>query len=230
MNTTLDNAPEREEIEQLLPWHAVGTLSRRDAARVEEALKRDADLARQYELVREELSETIVLNETLGAPSARAMQKLFAGIEAESGPAREVKPRFSFAQWVSERLSTLSPRTLAYSATAAALAIALQFGLLTGVAVNTALKPEGGFQTASGPETAGAGRGAFALISFKPEATIADINSFLETHRLTLVDGPRAGGMFRVRIADAPLAQGEAEQTLARLRQDASVRFVAPAP
>ena len=30
-------APEREEIEALLPWHAAGTLSRRDAPRVEEA-------------------------------------------------------------------------------------------------------------------------------------------------------------------------------------------------
>ena len=71
MTTTL-NAPEREEIEQLLPWHAAGTLSRRDAQRVEQALQSDPELARQYALVREEFSETIHLNETLGAPSSRA--------------------------------------------------------------------------------------------------------------------------------------------------------------
>ena len=80
-------APERQEIEELLPWHAAGTLSRRDAQRVEEALARDPELARRYALVREELGETISLNETLGAPSARALENLFAKIDAE--PARQ---------------------------------------------------------------------------------------------------------------------------------------------
>src|SRR5499427_10448468 len=75
------------EIEMLLPWHAAGTLSARDARRVEEALARDPELAKQYAVIREEFAETIGLNESLGAPSARAMQKLFAAIDAE--PARE---------------------------------------------------------------------------------------------------------------------------------------------
>ena len=39
---------EREEIEALLPWHAAGTLSRRDAQKVEQALASDTDLATQY--------------------------------------------------------------------------------------------------------------------------------------------------------------------------------------
>ena len=60
------NETERRDIEALLPWHAAGTLSRRDAQRVEAAIEQDHDLARQFELVREELSETIHLNETLG--------------------------------------------------------------------------------------------------------------------------------------------------------------------
>ena len=77
MNATKQEAPARQEsqeiqeiqeIEELLPWHAAGTLSRRDAQRVEEALARDPELARRYALVRDELGETIHLNETLGAP------------------------------------------------------------------------------------------------------------------------------------------------------------------
>ena len=43
----------------------------------------DPELARRFEAVREELGETIHLNETLGAPSARAMETLFAKIDAE---------------------------------------------------------------------------------------------------------------------------------------------------
>jgi hypothetical protein len=62
-------------------------LSRRDANRVEQALAGDRELARQYDLVREELVETIHLNETLGAPSARAMERLFAAINAEEARA-----------------------------------------------------------------------------------------------------------------------------------------------
>ena len=73
----------QEEIELLLPWHAAGTLSRRDAERVERALANDNELASRYEAVREELGEAIRLKRSLGAPSARAMQDLFAKIDAE---------------------------------------------------------------------------------------------------------------------------------------------------
>ena len=107
-------APERQDIEALLPWHAAGTLSRRDAERVEQALASDRELARRYELVREELDETIHLNETLGAPSARAMEKLFAAIDAEAPVAK--KASFNFVGRVVEFMSSFSPRTLAWPA------------------------------------------------------------------------------------------------------------------
>lgn len=77
---------EPEELEALLPWHATGTLNARDARRVEDALARDPALAKQYAVIQDEYAATIHLNESLGAPSARAMQKLFAAIDAE--PAR----------------------------------------------------------------------------------------------------------------------------------------------
>src|SRR4029434_5314958 len=78
---------EPSEIEMLLPWHAAGTLNARDARRVEEALARDPQLAKQYAVIRGEYEETIHLNESVGAPSARPMQKLFAAIDAEPAQA-----------------------------------------------------------------------------------------------------------------------------------------------
>src|ERR1700738_2860069 len=96
------NETERRDIEALLPWHATGTLSRRDAQRVETALQQDRDLARQFELVREELGETIHLNETLGAPSARAMERLVAGIEAEG--ATRKRRSLALAAFIAEGL------------------------------------------------------------------------------------------------------------------------------
>jgi hypothetical protein len=83
----------RCEIEELLPWHATGTLSRRDADRVEQALAGNRELARRYDLVRQELAETIHLNETLGAPSPRAIEKLFAAIDAEVADAPRPRRR-----------------------------------------------------------------------------------------------------------------------------------------
>jgi hypothetical protein len=92
----LNKERERHEIESMLPWHAAGTLDRRDAERVEQALAEDNELARRYELIREELAETIRLNEMLGAPTARAMEKLFAAIDAEETSApRTPLHRFS---------------------------------------------------------------------------------------------------------------------------------------
>ena len=113
MNTmTKIKASEREEIEALLPWHAAGTLSRREAQMVEQALASDPDLAAQYETVREDLAETIVANESLGAPSARAMQKLMADIEADASTARRVKTSFNLGDWLSDTaLVLLAPHS-----------------------------------------------------------------------------------------------------------------------
>jgi anti-sigma-K factor RskA len=89
--TAINKQPARHGIEELLPWYATGTLSGREAERVEQAVAGDRELAQRYELVRRELAETTRLNEALGAPSARAMEKLFAAIKAEEP--RAPRPR-----------------------------------------------------------------------------------------------------------------------------------------
>src|SRR5262249_6898659 len=122
---------EPSEIEMLLPFHAAGTLNARDVRRVEEALARDADLARQYAVIREEYAETTALNESLGAPSVRAMQKLFAAIDAD--PSREAKPKVSLSARISDFFASLSPRTLAWSASLGAVALVLQAGVIGAV-------------------------------------------------------------------------------------------------
>ena len=74
-----------DDIEALLPWYAAGTLDAREANQVEAAVAADATLARHLDLVREEMTEAIVLNEALGVPSARVMEKLFSAIDQEHG-------------------------------------------------------------------------------------------------------------------------------------------------
>src|SRR5207248_10305404 len=107
----INKEPEHQEIEALLPWHAAGTLSPRDANRVEQALARDRELKRQYDLVREELIETIHLNETLGAPSARAMERLFAAIDAEEALAPRHRHWVGLGGGISGSVLRLAPRS-----------------------------------------------------------------------------------------------------------------------
>ncbi len=180
----MNKEPERHEIEALLPWHAAGTLSRRDADRVEQALAGDYELKRRFDIVREELSETIHLNETLGAPSARAMEKLFAAIDAEGVRTPSRRASFDFAGRISDFLAGFAPRTLAWSAAAAALAIVIQAGVITAVAVKERGSPAN-YETASAPQP-----GAYAVVRFAPQASSADITNFLGAHMATLVDGP----------------------------------------
>jgi hypothetical protein len=214
------------EIEELLPWHAAGTLSRRDAARVEEALARDPELARRYELVREELEGTIHLNESLGAPSARASEALFAKIAAE--PRRTALPSLNLAARLSDFIAGFSPRTLAYAAGAAVLAIVVQAGVIGGVLVHEHDGTSGGFRTASAPATqAPVETGTYAMIRFAPQASAADITRFLETNKLTIAGGPMAGGMFRVRVAVTGLPKDDLARLVKQLQSDKAVDFIA---
>ncbi len=222
MNTTKNRAP--DEIEELLPWHAAGTLSRREAERVEDALARDPELARRFELTREELGETIHLNETLGAPSARAFDKLMRQIDAEP---KRAAMSFNLGARISEFFASLSPRTMAWSAAAAAVAIVLQAGLIAGVVMNQPTAG-GSYQTASAPATTQApAAGAHALIRFAPQASAADITKFLAGHKITIVDGPAAGGLYRVRLGDASLPQAERDKLIKTLQADKVVGFIA---
>ena len=223
MTMIKNKASEREEIEALLPWHAAGTLNRRDAQRVEQALAHDADLAVQYETVRQDLVETIGLNESLGAPSARAMQRLMADIEADASTARRVRSSFSLGEWLSDRLSSFSPRTLAWSATAAALAIVLQAGLLAGMFVNERQNPA--YTTASVPTEQTVKPGTDALISFAPTATAGEITKLLQTYKMAIVEGP-TGDMYTVRLAVTGIPKEELAKLIKQLQEEKSVRFV----
>ena len=218
-NTT--DETKRSEIEDLLPWHAAGTLNHRDAQRVEAALANDPELARRYELVREELGETIHLNEMLGAPSARAMTALFAKIDAE--PERRPALSFNLGARIGEFFASFSPRTLAWSASAAALAIVLQAGIIAGVLLKE--NSPASFETASAPATV-TEEGSYALIRFQPQANAAQITQFLETNKLSIAGGPSAGGLYRVRIAGKDVPKPDLDRIIKTLQIDPVVGLI----
>jgi hypothetical protein len=232
MNATKNEAPERD-VEELLPWHAAGTLNRRDTQRVEQALAADPELARRYALVREELSETIRLNETLGAPSARAMGTLFAKLDAE--PARRPAVSLNLGARVGGFFASLTPRTLAWSASAAALVLLLQAGVIANLVLIE--HQQAHYETASTPLRAplntklraplmAPAEGTLVLIRFAPQASFDDVNKFLEANKLSIVAGPVPGGLYKVRVADGALPKDELGRIVKKLQQDKVVGFI----
>jgi hypothetical protein len=227
----LDQEP--SEIEMLLPFHAAGTLNARDTRRVDEALASDPELARQYAVIQEEYAETIHLNESLGAPSARAMQKLFAAIDGE--PVRKPSLSTNLSARISEFFSRLSPRTLAWSASLGAVALLLQAGVIGAVLVKNQANS---FQTASivlkersEPITRNLGGDVppRALVRFTPEARMADINTLLDNYQASIVDGAK-GGLFRLQFGNRSLSKDEVASLMSKLQGEKIVNLAVPTP
>jgi hypothetical protein len=227
----LDQEP--SEIEMLLPFHAAGTLNARDTRRVDEALASDPELARQYAVIQEEYAETIHLNESLGAPSARAMQKLFAAIDGE--PVRKPSLSTSLSARISEFFAKFSPRTLAWSASLGAVALLLQAGVIGAVLMKN---QTASFQTASlslnqtaAPLTRdlGASVPPRALVRFTPDARIADITALLDNYQASIVDGVK-GGMFRVQFGNRALGKDEVASLMSKLQGEKIVNLAVPTP
>jgi anti-sigma factor RsiW len=220
---------EPSEIEMLLPWHAAGTLNSRDAKRVEEALAQDPELARQYAVIREEYAETIGLNESLGAPSARAMTKLFAAIDAE--PERKPSMSRNIVSRISGFFARLSPRTLAWSASLGALLVLLQAGVIGAVLVKN--QQQTTFQTASlsvdEPVTRSLGPEApRALVRFAPDARVADITALLDTYQASIIDA--RGGMFRLQFGTRAMSKDDIAALMNRLKSEKIVNLAVAAP
>jgi anti-sigma factor RsiW len=215
------------EIEMLLPWHAAGTLNSRDARRVDEALAGDPELARQYAAIREECAETIDLNESLGAPSARAMRKLFAAIDAE--PAAKPSLSRSISARIAGFFASLSPRTLAWSSSLGALVLLLQAGVIGTLVKNQPAS----FHTASlsvdEPVTRSLGaEPPRALVRFAPEARVADITALLDRYQAAIVE--TQGGMFRLQFGGNAMAKDQMPGLLSRLQGEKIVSLAAVAP
>jgi hypothetical protein len=226
-NKMLEQEP--SELELLLPWYAAGRLNARDARRVEEALASDPDLAQQYAVIREEYAETIALNEGLGAPSGLAMQRLFAAIDAE--PERREPTRIGLATRISSFFSSLSPRTLAWSATLGAIVLVAQAAVIGTVLVKNQSST---FQTASlsTNETVVRDVGGTppprALVRFAQDARVADITALLDKYQASIIGNAR-GGMFRLQFGDQAMSKDDLNGLISKLSSEKIVSLAVPA-
>jgi anti-sigma factor RsiW len=226
MTDAIATDPRRAELEELLPFYANGRISSADKARIEQALAADPELGLRLEIIREDMAETALLNESLGAPSPRALDRLMAGIEAEPRQAPLMaRAKGGMIAWLGRWLAAQPPRRLAYAGAAALAIMVVQGAVLTGLAVRGG---GGAFETASAPTQASE---RYVLLSFAPEAKASEIAAFFRRYEASVVDGPRANGFFKVRVGDAKLSTAQVDAIAARMKAEAGiVSFVAPAP
>ena len=213
---------EREEIEMLLPWYVTGRLDAADLAKMEAYLAAHPEVARQLDLARTERDETVAANEALGLPSAGATARLMASLPAARPGWAAMRALRGGLQQVGDLLAAPTANAVRWAALAAAVLIAVQ-----GIAIVSLLNERAGtYQTASGGQS---GDGIALLVTFADDAKATAISQLLTDFDASIVDGPKAGGVYKIRLRTEDRSTAGREALMRRLagRRDI-VRAVLP--
>jgi anti-sigma factor RsiW len=209
---------EREEIEMLLPWYATGRLDRADVAKVESYLARHPQMSAQLDLIRAERDETVLANEVLGRPPSAALDRLMASLPAAwPGLAQRIASS-ALLQRVRDFFTAPTARDVQWAALAAAALIVVQAAAITSLMVGG-----GGdsYHTASGQKIGGDGfgSGVSALVVFADDAKASAIARLLTEFDASFVDGPKPGGVYKIRLRTADRSQSAQDALLRRLAE-----------
>jgi hypothetical protein len=169
------------------------------------------------------MAETVAANESLGMPESAARDRLMAQIAAESG----ASPVHMRAQsWLARLVPQGWSPGWAIAGAAACLIILVQAGAL--ISLETGRRSEGGTELASGDRPTAAA-GTFVLIRFAEDAPARDVAALLQSVNGVVVDGPKPGGAYKIRISPRALSAGDRDAVITKLRARTDVvAFVAP--
>jgi anti-sigma factor RsiW len=215
-----------DAIEELLPWYATGALSANEKSRVERALAREPRLQASLKAIREDLEETIALNQDLPTPRPAVLGRIMAAAEAEPRRRTALARLTGLAEQLAGTLGRsafASPRAFAFAVFVAALVVIGQ-----GAAIVSLLPHAGGTYSTASQDNPAAAEGAFLLVGFAPDATAKQIADLLQQRKATIVDGPRSG-LFRIRIGDKSMSKDQRDAALAAWRGEAIVKLALPA-
>ncbi len=213
-----------DEFAALLPWYVTGKITDADRAKVEAYLAAHPQAREQLAVAREEADVIFTADAGIEVPHT-ALDKLMASVAA-SPSARLHSAGGSLLERFGSFLAGLAPRQLAYSTLAAALGLVLLAGAV-GMRLGST---QPGYEVATDPSR-GTQAGTFALVSFQPAAPAATVSAFLADNTYAIVDGPRAGGIYRIRISETVLSTDEAEAALAKIKARSDlISFASAAP
>ena len=223
MSTNSDKFSERDEIKMLLPWYVTGKLDSADKKRVEAYLERDTELQNYLHFVREVKNETVSLNGSVTVPTVDDVERLVI----EVGECRHTELRSGYSLFTKIKEFCLAPAegTLRWVSVAAVLLILVQ---AVAIGMLVATRDGGVYRFATGPSGA-AVSGTFVLVRFADGASVSNIAKVLANHKMTIADGPKGNGMFKVRIGPKGMSKAESSRQLDALKQRRDlVLFVSP--
>ena len=206
-----------EEAQEILPWYLTGRASRAETEAVDNLLRESADLRSQLDAARQQRQAIVESSDEIGAPSNATLTKLLQQIEITKQRRLVVdeKPGF-FASLFGAGLAPRPAMRLAFAF--ACVVIVAQGAMLyragelpfTPAANNTGES----YATASAPASIADTMGPELLVSFRPEVTTAQITQILSELNAVIIDGPKPGFSFVLRLDPVE----NADQAIARLQ------------
>ncbi len=221
MSDGLEGLSEREEIEVLLPWYVTGKLHRAERDRVAAYLAAHPDMRSQLALIGEERGESRRANEAIAAPGGASQARLMAKARTDEsfGFARELWRK------IEEFFAAPSPSAVRWGFAIATVLVVAQAGFIGALVLS---RQNAAFETAAGP-SASAADGAFALVRFAETAPLGAISDALAKLEVSIVEGPKPGGVFKVRLGPSDMPQAARNERITALRDRADiVKFVLP--
>ncbi|MDZ4843690.1 MAG: hypothetical protein SH859_16315 [Hyphomicrobium aestuarii] len=221
---------ERDDIETLLPWYVSGRLDAADRERVESWLARDASLERQLAHLDDDRRATLVANDAVRMPKSLNVEAGMAAALARRPATR------SSAGWFGDAVASVrgffeapSPGAVRWAGAAAVAIIAIQSAIVLTLLPGAPTQPS--YETASGQKGTMTEAGTFALLRFTDGATMKDVSSTLSGLGMTIVSGPKPGGLYHVKIGEAGMSAAARDAAIASLRaRQEIVVFATPTP
>ena len=206
-----DTKTRRDEVEMMLPFYVTGQLDQAEANEIDDYLKHHPDVASQLDLIRAERESTAAGNAIYASRPARSFDRVAAMIGKT--PAQPARTAGSPLDWIKQLFAMPSSPALGFVGAAAAIVILLQAATIGTLVV---AQYPGIFGTAGGNETVDAG--TTVVVRFADDASAAAIADVLSGLGVKIIDGPRGGKLFTVRIGPKTMSESERERVIAALK------------
>jgi anti-sigma factor RsiW len=209
MSDKTEDTHGRAEIELLLPWYVTGRLNGQETARVEAFLAAHPDLQRQLALVREEQTEAARANEALGQPSPALLDRAMRSLAGDPHGSLSLR-----ATWdrIAEFFAAPTPAGLRWAAAIAGLVFLFQAAVIGTLILA---------RSSSLYETAGSKAlptaGPTLLVGFADGATASAVTALLSELDAQVIEGPKPGGIYRLRLTKTPATNTALQEIVRRL-------------
>lgn len=219
--------PGMDQAHLLVPWYVAGKLEEAEAREIEKRANEDQEFAKLIAEAKREAQATEAVNEALGAPSPAVWARIEKTVDRESKaqtsvtlPGRIQALKAAFSDFFAG-LSAPQWQALAVAAIAICAIEAGAIAYLAGSA-NTQSK----FHTASGPQAQTNARQSVFIVSFRDNATIAEINKALGDAGAFIAEGPNADGLYRLGLRNDNVKAKD--QAYAKLQASGLVKLILP--